>query len=356
MENFTAHEIKHINDINTKTEDMELGTKLQTMVTELTTAQGDIDVIELALPILRSDLDAVMGDFPFLVEGTPTNAKAASKTLTISGVVIDGETVTINNPAVAGTDVYEFLTDVAQTKTSEANIAVNIEASAVKAFGTLTVDTQPTSADTMTIGSKVFTFVPNGTDTADGEISVGTDLASAKAAIVAAINGTDVFNDPHPLVTAAAFGVADACVITALVGGTVGNTIVTTETFDASTNIFAAGVLGSGANCSAANAVTALVSAIEANDSQDVGSADGAGDTVVLTADDVGVAGNSIIIAEAMANGAFAGGATLLSGGQAGTVGLKGETKIDSSYLYKCIENNTITDDHWRRISLGSAY
>ena len=42
-------------------------------------------------------------------EGTPVNAVASQGTLTISGVAIDGETVTI------GSDVYEFCADAAQS-------------------------------------------------------------------------------------------------------------------------------------------------------------------------------------------------------------------------------------------------
>ena len=54
--------------------------------------------------------------------GTPVNAVAATDIFLISGVVIDGETLTINNPAIPGTDVYEFLTDTAQTKTTTTKI------------------------------------------------------------------------------------------------------------------------------------------------------------------------------------------------------------------------------------------
>ena len=89
----------------------------------------------------------------------------------------------------------------------------------------------------LTIGEKVYLpFVPVGTDNADGEVSVGEDLAGAKLALVAAINGKDDHNTAHPLVTAAEFGVADACVITAIVGGTAGDDIDTIETFTAGSN------------------------------------------------------------------------------------------------------------------------
>ena len=328
MNNLTVKEIDQINGITRITRQIGLGTKLQTLIDELNKTT---------------------------IEATPVNAVNAGNILTISGVVIDGETVTIDNPAAAGTDVYEFLADTEQTKTAPANIAVNIAANTVKATGTLTVDTQPISGNTMTIGAKTYTFVPVGTNNADGEISVGADLAGAQAAIVAAINGTDGINEPHPLVRASAFN-ANASAITALVGGTAGNAIATLETFTAETNIFAAGTLGTGADCSAANAVTALVAAITASDTQGVGATDGEGNTVELTADVAGVAGNAIVIGETMANGIFAAGATLLSGGINGTVGLIHQTMIDANYIYRCVADNTISGKNWRRISLGAVF
>lgn len=287
-----------------------------------------------------------------IVAGTAVNAVSATKNLTIDGVVIDGETVLI------GDDTYEFCADAAQSVTTPGNIAVDIESAATKSAGTLTVDTQPTAGNTMTIGTKVYTFVPNGTANADGEISIGTDLASAKLAIVAAINGADGHNTAHPLVTAAAFAVHN-CVITAIVGGVAGDLIATTETFTAGSNIFDAVTLGTttaGVDCTKGDAKTALMAAITASDTQGVGATDGTGDIITLTADTKGVAGNSITLSETMAHGAFAGGATALSGGVNGTVGDQWDLLVDASYLYVAIAANTISGANWRRVSLGSVY
>lgn len=113
---------------------------------------------------------------------------------------------------------------------------------AVKAVGKLTVDTQPTAADTFTIGGTVYTFVASGANTA-GQVNRGADLAAAKLNIVAAINGTDGWNTPNPKVTAAAF-VGNDCTLTARLPGTAGNSIGTTETFTAATNIFNGATLG----------------------------------------------------------------------------------------------------------------
>jgi len=352
---------------------------------------------------------------------------AATGILTLSGVVEDGETVSI------GTDVYEFTADTAQTVTGS-NIAVDIQAnttasegtltvdgvvvegenftigdetfeftaggelsdpanieidisgaaSIVAAQGTLTVDTQPTVGQAFSIGDETFSFVEPGDFDTDGEISIGTDLATVQAAIVAAINGTDGVNTGSSYVTAAEFNTND-CVLTAIAKGTSGNSIATITTMDGGTNGFddtdlgttTAGVdcpydeastfietvvnanssyvsvvntdgsivltalvggtvgdtiattigtmvngafddtqLGtttSGVDCPAADAITALVSAVTASDTEGVGAADGEGDTVDFTADVAGSAGNAITTTTTISNGAFAAGT--LTGG-----------------------------------------
>jgi|WetSurMetagenome_2_1015567.scaffolds.fasta_scaffold87746_2 hypothetical protein len=289
-------------------------------------------------------------------QAAPVNAVAATKSLAITGVVLDGDTVSFNNPLIVGADVYEFCADEELTVTSPNNIPVDITDHATKASGTLTMPTsKPTADDTMTIGTKVYTFVTDDTAAEDGEINIGTNLTEGQDNIVAAINGTDGVNDPHPLVSAAAFN-ANVCTITALVGGTAGNSIATTESFTAVGNVFGAGTLESGTDCSAANAITHLVAEITAEDTQGVGAVDGAGDTIDLTADTAGIAGNNIALAETLTNGAFAGAATKLSGGVDGTIGLLHEMRSDNSYIYVCIGNNTVAGANWRRFSIGSVY
>lgn len=279
--------------------------------------------------------------------GTPVNAVAATATLNVTGVVVDSETISI------GTKKYEFVTDAAKSKTLPANIAVDIAVNTVKAFNTLTLPTQPTSGDTMWIGTKIYTFVPNGTANAEGEVSIGTDLATAKANIVAAINGTDGHNAPSIEVSASAF-VANVCTITALIGGVIGDAIPTTETFTAVGNVFSGISLATGADCTAANAIIALVAAITANSTLGVTAVDGAGDTVVLSAN--GITGNGIAIAKTMANANFTGGAATLSGGVNGTLAVGTKVMIDATYLYICLNGNALNETNWRRISLGVAY
>lgn len=326
MNPLTAREVFLLNDLNRDTVIVGLGTKIQAIITDINAKKN-------------------------LAAGTPVNAVNATSTLTLTGVVVHHEYIKI------GDDTYEFVADALQTTTRPEFILVDIEANTTKSTNNLTVAVQPTAGDTMTIDGKLYTFVPVGTANADGEISVGADLAEAKVNIVAAINGTDGFNTPNPGVSAGEFA-ANVSAITALVGGVAGDSIGTTETFANAGNVFSAAVLAGGADCTAANAITALVAAVTASDTQGVGAADGAGDTVVLTADVAGVAANAIDLDAGLANATFTGGLTLttLLGGVDGTVGDANTLLFDATYLYLCITANTITGKNWRRVSLGAAF
>ena len=240
------------------------------------------------------------------------NPVAATGVLTISNVVKDGETVTICE------DVYEFCADAAQSLTDGSTVAVDIEAKTTKASNTLTIAVNPTAAETIVIGpsgdTTTYTFVAAANFDTAGEIPLGTSAAATQANIVAAINGTDGVNDPDQYVSIGAFNASNVATVTALVGGTVGNSIGTTDTMANVGNVFSDSTLGNGADCSAANAVTALVAAI--NGAGNVTAAAGANDTVTLTATP-GAAGNAIATTENMSAGAFS-SATLVGGSDQG--------------------------------------
>lgn len=348
MDVLTTKQESRVNGINIHTKAMGFGTIINSIIAAINLGTGPQGPAGDKGETGDKGATGDAGPCTVITVGTPVNAISASKVLTIDGVVVAGETVTI------GTDVYEFAADTAQA-VGEGNIAVDIEAASAKATDGLTVDTNPSIGDTMTIGTKVFTFVPNGTANADGEIDVETLLAGTQTNIIAAIMGTD-HNDPHPLVSCDEAFLADVLAITALDGGVAGNDIATTETFSAETNVFSAVKLANGVDCTKGDGKTALIAAITANDTQGVGAASGAGDTIDLTADVGGVIGNAIVIGETMAHGAFAGAATLLSGGVDGTPGDAQSVLIDTSYLYFAIAEQTINGKNWRRVSLGSAY
>ena len=62
-------------------------------------------------------------------EGTPVNAVAAQGTLTLTGVAIDAETITIDS------DVYEFAADAAQSVTGD-NTPIDITSYTTASQGT----------------------------------------------------------------------------------------------------------------------------------------------------------------------------------------------------------------------------
>lgn len=119
----------------------------------------------------------------------------------------------------------------------------------VKAQGTLTIDTQPTDGDTFTLGTKTYTLQTTLTN-ADGNIKIGATLAETQANIVAGVNLTGSPSTQYASamrinsdVIIGDFSSNDA-IITAITAGTAGNTIPTTETFTAGSNVFDAGTLG----------------------------------------------------------------------------------------------------------------
>lgn len=234
-------------------------------------------------------------------------ATQATGTLTISGVVIDGQTVTI------GPRVYQFRTGA--TALTSGNVAVDISARGTKAQGTLTIAEPVTAGDTIVVGDQTYVFVTGAAD-APGEIGIGADEAATKVNIPAAINGTDSINTANTKVTASAFS-GDVCTLTARYTGTQGNSIVTAELGQGLThvsNVFNAATLGTttaGVDVSATHAGTDLVTAINA-DTSAVVTATGTS-SVVVTAKTAGLAANDYATTETMINGAW--GAVKLAGG-----------------------------------------
>jgi len=83
------------------------------------------------------------------------------------------------------------------------------------------------------------------------------------------------------------------------------------------------------------------------------------GDNLVLTAKTKGAAGNAIVTTQTLTHESNIFDADTLgttTAGVNGTVGSAKDQKIDNSYLYVAIADNTVSDTNWRRISLGNAY
>lgn len=218
---------------------------------------------------------------PTLVRMEGTKAQAL---LRLAGVAKDAETLTI------GPYVFEVDTRTAAHVTA-GRIRLNLSGgTTVKAQGTLTMDTRMTIGDTFTIGTMTYTVAT--TPTNPGDVARGADAAGSRAAVIAAINGTDGINSADANVVASAS--TGVVILTAIVGGTVGNAIATTETFAAGTNVFDAATLGTttaGVDASAENFIDALVAAFPA----------GAGVKVKVTKISA-----SLLLVEAVDEGAFA--------------------------------------------------
>lgn len=269
----------------------------------------------------------------------PVNSAAATATLTFAGVVADAQTVTI------GTRVYEFDTALAA------------------ATATLTISGTTSDTETVTLGSRVYEFDTGGAVTAGRvlvDISGGNSAAQSVTALVAAIEAD------ASAVFGAADGAGDTVVVTADTKGTAGN-VATTETC---ANAAWGGLLATGGadaavtagrvavdvsgGVSAAAAVTALAAAIQADASAVFGAVDGAGDTVVITADTRGTAGN-VATTETCTNASW--GGLVAAGGVDATPCLANQVILRSDYLYACTATSSaVSHQNWRRVALGSAY
>lgn len=94
---------------------------------------------------------------------SPTVGVQATGTLTIAGVVIDGE------KTVIGPQTYTFSNGATTVSSSE--VSVDISAGGTKSAGTLTMIDAPTADDTLTLGSTVYTYKASAT--LPGEIALG---------------------------------------------------------------------------------------------------------------------------------------------------------------------------------------
>lgn len=343
MNNLTPVEKKTFNRMSQIANPLvKLGDKIESIIGAL---GGQSEIVERSENSIPSGIGIVIG--------TPANAKFASAILAISGVSIHGDVIMIGDKDQTRFDVYEFLSDDAQTKSDLENIAINIVEKTNKARGILTVDVLPHVGDSFTIGDRTYVFVESVNS--EGEILTGNTLEETHAAIIAAVNGSDGVNSPHPSVFMSEF-VENSALINALIGGTIGNTIPTVSSFTLEVNRFSSDSLGSGTNCTAVNTVSALIEAINNFDTHGVLAEQGDGNTIIISAKSIGSAGNGIQIRESMNNASFINGATELNGGVDGTATEGPTLMMDDSYLYTCLNGNDEQGANWRRIPIGIAF
>ena len=130
---------------------------------------------------------------------------------------------------------------------------------ALNAVGILTWDTFATIGDTITIGTREYIFVADGTKAADGEIDIGAATAAdSQAEIVAAIAGDGV-SAVNTDVVISAFDAADAAFVTAITPGAAGVAIATVTVPTTATNKFTAATLLGGTDGTIAEAGTVIL-------------------------------------------------------------------------------------------------
>lgn len=187
--------------------------------------------------------------------------------LRVSGVVSDGELLTVTTPA--GAVVLEFDTDAAYTA---GRIRADISAGGTKASQTLTLTENAANTNTVTIGAIVYTLQTTLTNVAYN-VKIGADASATIDNLIAAITGGAgagtlyaAATTAHPLVTAAA-GSGDTMVATARYTGTAANSYATTDTL-AGSSAWGNTTLLSGAQPTAEQGIDALVLAWNAGQGQ----------------------------------------------------------------------------------------
>jgi hypothetical protein len=137
-------------------------------------------------------------------------------------------------------------------KRISANTPIYISASGVKATGTLTSNnTNVSNNDTVTIGTKTYTFKTALTPT-EGEVLIGGSADASLLNLIRAINHSGTAGTDYSVavantqVTAATSVTSHTFAVTAIVGGTGGNSIASTET--AATLSWGATALAGGTN------------------------------------------------------------------------------------------------------------
>lgn len=233
-------------------------------------------------------------------EGGVENAYAAGAFVTHSPseVIQHGQRITINNPNVAGVDVYEFVTTAEPTPISEGGIVVDISYLTVIAEGSITIAEQPVAGNKVGIGLtgasvNEYIFVPKGTDTAPREVPIGDTLAETQASLVSAINGTDQFETPDPYVRASAFE-TDISTITPLWGGTIGNDVYLQKTFTSASNTVSSPT--GGEDCTYSSGILKLGDVMYSHDTQGITLWHYEDDELYIVSKVLGSSGNEIMV------------------------------------------------------------
>lgn len=303
-------------------------------------------------------------------EDAPVNAVASKATLTSDETNPSNEdTLTINERE------YTFVTTLTEVKSS--------------GVITSTANGLPTADDTIVVGDETYTFVSalSAEPTVANEVLIGADGEATLGNLADAINGDEdgegvgysegtVANADVSAGIPASSDADFVLTVSAIVPGEDGDLLDLTEDADnitvSGTGTLASGVdpvvdeilIGLDTNATLLNVKKAINN--EAGEgtnystgtvvNADVSCGTVAENAVVLSALIKGVIGDDIEVAEGSTHLSFGEDVTALEDGVDGTPGTKGDKVFTSTYEYTCIDDNTIADANWRRVSLGTAY
>jgi hypothetical protein len=263
-------------------------------------------------------------------DDAPVNATAAVGTITMGGVVIDGETVTVDG------EVFEFDADGSVTG---ANTTVDVSGSMTASTATMTQAGVALDAETFTINSRVYECDARDTEHISGDVRVdisegGAAASPIRAAGTLTMHTNDVHNDTYTIsgqtVTLKGDATAEdadnltlrgltgvvAATATFGLGGPVTDTKIVTlgsRSYEFSTD----GVAGvgdvaidlSGSSTAKDDALTAFETAVNGDGSAEVTAVkDLAANEITFTAIIHGTPGNSIVTTTDEPAGAFVAG------------------------------------------------
>lgn len=225
-----------------------------------------------------------------------------------------------------------------------------IDITASQGAGTTVIFTHNTPG---TIGNTYGVTVTMANGTFDGETLGTTTLgADCSAANADGLMRTD-YNINKTENILAEQGSGTTIVFTYNTPGTIGNAIALSDTLtNGSFDGLTLGTTTLGVDCPAADADGQIISDFNTSSTVLVTASQGAGTTIIFTADVKGVAGDLIPTTETLSHGSFD-DVTLgtTTAGVNGTVAQAGDIWVDATHIYIPTADNTIADANWRKIA-----
>jgi len=215
----------------------------------------DGEVIFIGSDVYEFDIDNIVesGNIPIDISTDKTKTQASS-ILTLTTPIKDGEIITI------GSTVFEVDSNSSVTS---GHTAINVSTYCTAATGVLTFTAIPIDGELITIGNDTYEFDTNAS-VVSGNIRV--DISGVNGATIDAVvtQLTSIINaNKTEKITATGSTANDTITITSTIPGTIGNLVSTYKTTTGAS--WANDTLINGADCSVANAVTAIKAEIDAH-------------------------------------------------------------------------------------------